>query len=176
MILLLDNSVGKDPLSFIKSMICVFKKYKIAYVCVNKVEPIKSKITGIIISGSSREFSKEGTPYFNLHYLNKYNVPVYGICFGCQLLASIYGGIITHKPYLCNDYLTLPTMVQYHYCFSDHIDLPQCAVEHIVVKGKKIHTGFVFKKDVYGTIYHPEYYKDTDSVLLDFYKLCKKYK
>ena len=128
MILVLDNSVGKDPLSFINDIIRAFKKYNIP------------KITGIIISGSSRVLSKEGPPDFNVHYL-KNKVPVYGICFGCQLLGSMYGGKITHHPYVCGDYVTKPMMTKYHYCFSDHIQLPKCAITSIVVKGKKIDTG-----------------------------------
>jgi len=169
MILLLDNSIGKDPLSFIDSIIRVFKKYDIPFIRVQKIQTIPP-IQGIIISGSSRVFSKEGASDFNYYYLHKYKVPVYGICFGCQLLASMYGGKITNQPYICRDYVTKPMMKKYHYCFSDHIFLPKCAVATIVVKGETIHTGFVFDKDVYGTIYHPEYYETTDDMFLHFYK------
>lgn len=173
MILLLDNSIGEDPLSFIDDIIFVLKKYNIPFLCVNKIQPIPT-IKGIIISGSSRVLSKDGPPDFNLHYL-KHKVPVYGICFGCQLLGSIYGGQITHHPYLCGDYVTKPMMKKYHYCFSDHIQLPQSAIASIVVKGRKIDTGFVFDKHVFGTIYHPEYYEDTDDMFLHFYNFCNKF-
>jgi anthranilate/para-aminobenzoate synthase component II len=174
MILVLDNSVGKDPLSFIDDIIRAFKKYNIPFLCVNKIQAIP-KITGIVISGSSRVLSKEGPPDFNVHYL-KIKVPVYGICFGCQLLGSMYGGKITHHPYVCGDYVTKPMMTKYHYCFSDHIQLPKCAIASIVVKGKKIDTGFVFDTHVFGTIYHPEYYEETDDMFLHFYDFCKSFK
>jgi hypothetical protein len=67
-------------------------------------------------------------------------------------------------------------MTKYHYCFSDHIQLPKSAITSIVVKGKKIDTGFVFDTHVFGTIYHPEYYEKTDDMFLHFYEFCKSFK
>ena len=59
--------------------------------------PIFKNITGIIISGSSLKLTQIGTnisKYVHiLHYLRAFqHVPVLGICFGAQLLLTLYGG------------------------------------------------------------------------------------
>ena len=88
MLLILDNSVGKDDkLSYVKLIINVLKKYNINYKKVNKViniDKIKSNIKGIIITGSSLKLSEETSItkfLFNLYYINELRVPIYGICF-----------------------------------------------------------------------------------------------
>ena len=61
--------------------------------------PIFKNITGIIISGSSMKLTKIGTDISKyvhiLHYLRAFqHVPVLGICFGAQLLLTLYGGAL----------------------------------------------------------------------------------
>ena len=61
--------------------------------------PIFRNITGIIISGSSAKFTQIGTDISKyvhiLHYLRAFqHVPVLGICFGAQLLLTLYGGAL----------------------------------------------------------------------------------
>ena len=61
--------------------------------------PIFRNITGIIISGSSAKLTKIGTDISKyvhiLHYLRAFqHVPVLGICFGAQLLLTLYGGAL----------------------------------------------------------------------------------
>lgn len=61
--------------------------------------PIFRNITGIIISGSSAKLSQIGTDISKyvhiLHYLRAFqHVPVLGICFGAQLLLTLYGGAL----------------------------------------------------------------------------------
>ena len=61
--------------------------------------PIFRNITGIIISGSSLKLTQIGTDISKyvhiLHYLRAFqHVPVLGICFGAQLLLTLYGGAL----------------------------------------------------------------------------------
>lgn len=67
--------------------------------------PIFRNITGIIISGSSMKLTQIGTDISKyvhiLHYLRAFqHVPVLGICFGAQLLLTLYGGaLIDNRKY-----------------------------------------------------------------------------
>ena len=105
MLLLLDNSISKcDKLSYINLIVKTLQKYKIDYIKINKIQNIDNiidKIKGIIISGSGIKLSKLSKQSkkenlykcsFNFYYINKLNVPIYGICFGCQLLNILYDG------------------------------------------------------------------------------------
>jgi GMP synthase-like glutamine amidotransferase len=199
MLLILDNSVKKDdPLSFTKDIIKSLKKYKIPHKVVNKIQnidDIEKKIKGIIITGSSFKLTKEENfekLSFIIYYLIKLNVPVYGICFGCQFLNMIYGGTLKdNKKFICEDVdfnnydPTCPllkniTATNFHYCFSD-IVIPNKKTDvhvfaSIIYNNKKLDCGFEFEKNrVYGSMFHPEYYDNTDQIFNNFYEICKKW-
>jgi anthranilate/para-aminobenzoate synthase component II len=185
------------------------EKYKIEYKVVNKIQnidTIKNKIKGIIITGSSMKLSKgvEFNKYsFNIYYISKLNVPIYGICFGCQLLNIIYGGELkNNKKYICGDYIfykyksDTPLLKgikgdYFRYCFSD-IVIPNKKIDikvfsSIIINGKIIDTFFEFEKNrVWGSLFHPESSPsrsrnskecndDPDKIFFNFYELCKTY-
>jgi len=202
MLLILDNSTKKDDsLSFTKKIIKTIKNYKIPNKVVNKIQnidDIEKKIKGIIITGSSLKLSKKEhfeKFSFIIYYLNKLHVPVYGICFGCQFLNVIYGGTLKdNKKFICEDIdfsdydakcpllknTTTTTPTKFHYCFSD-IVIPNKktdvrVIASILYNNKKIDCGFEFEKNrVYGSMFHPEYYENTQIVLKNFYEICKKW-
>lgn len=199
MLLILDNRATiDDKLSYINLILKTLKKYKIEYKVVNKVQnidTIKDKIKGIIITGSSMKLSKgaEFNKYsFNIYYISKLNVPIYGICFGCQLLNIIYGGILKdNKKYICDDYNFYKYNIEspllkgikekiFKHNFSD-IVIPSKKIDikvfsSIIINNKIIDTGFEFEKDrVWGSLFHPEYYEETDKIFVNFYELCKIY-
>ena len=199
MLLILDNSTKKDDqLSFTKDIIKALKNYKIHYTVVNKIQnidDIENKIKGIIISGSSLKLSKkENFEKFSfiIYYLIKLNVPVYGICFGCQFLNVIYGGTLKNNiKFICKDIyfnnydpmcplLKNITTTNFHYCFSD-IVIPNKKTDvhvfaSIIYNNKKLDCGFEFEKNrVYGSMFHPEYYDNTNIIFKNFYEICKSY-
>jgi anthranilate/para-aminobenzoate synthase component II len=200
MLLILDNKVSKtDRLSYSSNVIRVLKKYNIPYIRVDKVKDIDlNKIKGIIITGSGlklSKISKKGDYFdygFNLYYLTRLNVPVYGLCFGCQLLNILYGGtLVDNKKYICGDYELYKFKNQnnlfdnintnkFNFCFSD-IVIPKKnfgvkVFASIKYNNKLFDCGFVFEKDrVFGTLFHPEFYNETDRIYLNFYELCQKY-
>ena len=199
MILIIDNSIGKDDkLSYTKLIIKVLKKYNIDYKRVNKIiniDKIKCKIKGIIITGSSLKLSEEKSIskfLFNLYYINELKVPIYGICFGCQLLNLIYGGKLKdNKKYICKDYKfynynsdnklmkDVKRTEKFSYCFSDKIkaDKRVKVFSSIKVKDEIIETGFIFEKGiVYGTLFHPECHMETYKIYNNFNDICNNYK
>lgn len=196
--LIIDNSVGKyDKLSYVKLIIKVLREYNIKYKRVNKIiniDKIKSKIKGIIITGSSLKLSKYKNIYniiFNLYYINEIRVPIYGVCYGCQLLNLIYGGELNdNKEYICGEYefykykmgnelIRSIKSKRYRYCFSDKIEANKDVgvFSSIKVKDEIIETGFVFEKGrVYGTLFHPECKKETYKIYNNFNDICNNYK
>jgi anthranilate/para-aminobenzoate synthase component II len=143
------------------------------------------------------KMSKKGSFYnysFNVYYLSKFHVPVYGMCFGCQLLNIIYGGTLKdNKKYICEDIdfyeyepqcpllKNIPT-TNFRYCFSD-IVIPSTSktlnvhvFASIKLNKRIIDCGFEFEKNrVYGTLFHPEYHEDNQIIFYNFYQLCKRF-
>jgi anthranilate/para-aminobenzoate synthase component II len=200
MLLVLDNKVSNtDNLAFTNYIISTLKKYNIPYIRVDKIRDIDlSKIKGIIISGSGFKLSKiakKGDFFdygFNLYYLSKLNVPVYGVCFGCQLLNILYGGtLIDNKKFICGDFELYKFKNQnklfdnintnkFHFCFSDIIihnkKLGVESFASLKYNNEILNCAFVFEKNrVFGSLFHSEFYNETDRVYFNFYELCKKY-
>jgi anthranilate/para-aminobenzoate synthase component II len=202
MLLILDNRVtANDNLAFTKELIKTLKIHNVPYLLVNSVQEIdKNKIKGIIITGSSLKLSQleqngEFQDYgFNLYYLSILNVPVFGICFGCQLLNILYGGkLIDNKKFICDDitfhdfkninqFFNHINTRSFRYCFSD-IVIPSKKLDidvfaSIQLKNRIIDCGFIFEKGrVFGSLFHPEFYPETTGIFYkNFYDFCKKYK
>jgi len=202
MLLILDNRVtANDNLAFTKELVETLKLYNIPHLVVNSVQEIdKNKIKGIVITGSSLKLSQlektgEFQDYgFNFYYLSILQVPVFGICFGCQLLNILYGGkLIDNKKFICDDipfhefkninsFFNHINIKTFHYCFSD-IVVPSKKLDidifaSIKFKTRIIDCGFIFEKGrVFGSLFHPEFYPETTGKFYkNFYDFCKKYK
>lgn len=201
MILILNNKVGKkDNLSFDKEIKISLKKLNIPFIVVDTIKLIDfKKITGIIISGSSlklTEIFKKGNFLdfnFNLYYLSKLDVPILGLCFGCQLLNILYGGILKdNKKFICNKIIfneydkTNPLLknietTEFNYCFSDIVisakNMNIKKIATIKYNNKFYDVGFEFEKNkIYGILFHPEINPDTYFIFKNFYNICNKYK
>jgi anthranilate/para-aminobenzoate synthase component II len=163
---------------------------------IKNIDKIKNKVKGIIMTGSSLKLTKNisfDNYSFNFYYISKFDVPVYGLCFGCQLLNLMYGGTLKdNKKYICRDVtfhkydsthilLKNITTDDYWYCFSDIVipnkKIPVTVFATISVNNKILGCGFEFEKNkVFGSLFHPEYYSNTPIIISNFYDLCKKYK
>jgi GMP synthase-like glutamine amidotransferase len=200
MILLINNSKPKmADLHYIKYIRKSLKLNNIDFVETKKIEEIKEKIKGIIISGSPLILSKplllDDYGYI-FHYLLKYpNIPVLGICFGCQLLSMICNGFtLEHqKKYLCEvETVSLDTThslfqnqnqiplqnINVQFCFSDLI-IPNKKIENtreiawFSYKNKKMPCAFDFLNHRYGILFHPEFLQNSQYILSNFYrKIC----
>ena len=143
----------------------------------NKEIIINDSIKGIILSGSPFSVNDEKAPVVNIAALAK-QVPVLGICYGAQLTAKQYGGIvaksdkreygraslsISKQDAILNG---LPPVSQVWMSHSDTIkQLPEGfellgTTESIPVAAfKSISTG---QKMIYGLQFHPEVYHSTE--------------
>jgi GMP synthase-like glutamine amidotransferase len=200
MILVLDNKSNKeDNLAYNSQIKKALKSLNIPYIIVDKIKLIDlSKIKGVIISGSSlklSKISKKGSfiDYdFNFYYLSKLDVPIIGMCFGCQLLNILYGGTLEdNKKYICEDISFLKydkeyplfkdlTTINFGYCFSDIVIPPKNMgvkkFASIKYNNKLYNVAFEFEKNkVFGTLFHPEIKTDTYIIFKNFYDICKKY-
>ncbi|WP_162340848.1 glutamine-hydrolyzing GMP synthase [Cyclobacterium salsum] len=59
----------------------------------NKIPPLSSDIKGVILSGSPCSVRDEGAPDLDLDTFRG-KLPVLGVCYGAQLMAQKYGGIV----------------------------------------------------------------------------------
>ena len=199
MLLLINNSKPNlADLHYMKYIRKSLKRNSIDFVETKKIEDISPKIKGIIISGSplllSKPISLEDYGYI-LHYLLQYpNIPVLGICFGCQLLSMICSGFtLEHQSkFLCEKTdvkieTTHPlfysdngsNIIECQFCFSDLI-IPNKKINNsreiawFHYKNKKIPCAFEFANHKYGTLFHPEYFENTNFIINNFYKICSR--
>jgi GMP synthase-like glutamine amidotransferase len=99
MILLVNNSHSIKKLSMIVHLRKSLQLLNIPYYETKKLTDelihLKGKIKGIIFSGSDLKFTEKilFQDYGNdIRVLIEFDVPVLGLCFGCQLLTLIFGG------------------------------------------------------------------------------------
>lgn len=202
MILLINNGKpNMEDLHYIKYIRNVLKKNNIDFIETKKIEDISlktnKKIKGIIISGSPLKLSEplllEEYGYIFHYLLYLPNIPVLGICFGCQLLSMICSGfqLENQKKYICDiqpvqtdnshplfqQNISQNTLTEFKFCFSDLIisnkkmkNVREIAWFHY--KNKKTACAFEFSNHKYGILFHPEYLEETNYILLNFYQIC----
>lgn len=202
MILLVNNRNGlKSEYAMIEKLRKALKTLKIPYVETtsirNDVYKFKSKIKGVIFSGSPLILTDKllfETFANDIRALLEFDVPVLGICFGCQLLNLIFGGKLDffnnkHK-YFCEDapveLKKSPLFLDFQskdvsFCFSQ---LPTISKRDGIKEiawfkkdSKKYGCGFEFRKGkYYGLMFHPE--KDPNDYIIykNFVEICNAYK
>ena len=202
MILLVNNSYLNIKYSIIVQLRKALKILKIPYYettsIKNDILKMKSKIKGIIFSGSNL-FLNDNLLFEkfanDIRSLLEFDVPVLGLCFGCQLLNLIFGGklvyFIKKHEYFCEKTIietkknplfeNFNSTFESSFCFSE---LPLISKKDGVKeiawfhKNKKEYAcGFEFRKGkYYGLMFHPEKSEETYPIFLNFIKICKDYK
>ena len=200
MILLINNANDinhkYDPVSFAKYIIKCLRTLKIPYHSVRKIEPlptnIKNQIKGIIMTGSNLMLTDPEMEYklyeHNLHYMQMFpNVPIYGLCFSCQLLALHHGGKLhTHDKYFkrtvdteldtkCPLFVGFEKNHPFKYWFSNEVIPHSKKMERAWATthdGRRMPVCFEFRKNVFGSLLHPEFRENTYLVYYNFAKLC----
>jgi len=193
MLLFINNETHINPHPIRKAL----RFYNIPFYEVKKIQEIPRdihvKIKGILISGSLMRISKPllfSDFAHILHYLTKYNnVPVLGLCFGCQVLHVMNGGKIEDQiERSCEDYpvelsphplfrnvkVLKEKYHQFQVCFYDlPILFSKCS--HIALfyhRGKILPCAFEYSHHRYGMMIHPESHVETYPVFRNFADLC----
>lgn len=188
MLLLVNNSHRNDKVAQITKLKKALKALKIPFIdCKKDVEQYKNEnIKGIILSGSSFKLSQ---PTELIDYKNNMralmlfpNVPVLGICFGCQFLHLLHGGkLVNRGEFFCkSDIVNMEKCPLFtkqsetcFFCFSDMI-VPKYTnpIAWFTLDNVKRPCAFNFGNNMYGCLFHPEARKETWYILENFINLC----
>lgn len=197
MLLIVTNEQSHDAINNLTKLYESFRSKNIPFMVVKKCDPdiIKRKdIRGIIIPGSSGTSRisldvMQPTLSLELYYLFHFpNVPILGICHGCQFLMVYYGGsLLQYDSYFKGEKMTeldLSVDKLFNGCKKNqkmHVhfhDLPivngqdnSKEIAWLTFRDNKRHAcAFEFKRDrVYGLMFHPEANEDSRVILYNFY-------
>lgn len=110
MLLIINNCISKRDEELNLHRVLIFmKKYLVNYKLCQSIDDIKSinrqQVKGIIMTGSYlrvwRDYNHPKT-LTSLYILTDYQkpsiIPIYGMCFSCQLAITIHGGILHQLP------------------------------------------------------------------------------
>jgi len=194
MLLLINNSTDGNTLSFIRQLRHALKEQHIQYIETNTVDENiiknKRKIKGIIISGSPMLLNKHTIDNYNydIYYLLQINVPVLGICFGCQLLTLLNGGTLYDRKQLFCDNVDINMSThflfnnmenkQLDFCFTTLPVAPKKTkiikeIAWINIDGRERAIAFEFEKNkLFGILGHPELNKNNWIVYKNFNDFC----
>lgn len=193
--LLIVTRETPDPVNSLNNLVKALKFRDIPYEIVNKCDPqiIRRKdIRAIIIPGTNhfRILPNEIQPELELelYYLHHFpNLPVLGLCHGCQFLMIYYGGkLLKHSSFWVGNKdveldLTRDKIFRgenknqkLHVHFHDLPIAPKTVREIAWITkfrdGRRHACAFEFVKDrVYGFMFHPEAMKQTRDILYNFY-------
>lgn len=190
MILIVDNTVGNKTL-YTTMLKNYFVERNIPHRVVKTVKQImhiieKETIDGAVLGGSTLNVnSKVSMDKYvaNIYLLVQLNIPILGICFGCQFLNVLFGGSL--KP-LGNEFCKMS--VVYDIRNKKHTDAKFCL--HYVVHDSSLSPHFMAsftthinqekvicgiqhnEKHIYGVLFHPESSPSTSYILDDFCTMC----
>jgi GMP synthase (glutamine-hydrolysing) len=146
----------------------------------NHIPELSSDIKGIILSGSPCSVNETDAPMVDLAALMSHS-PLLGVCYGAQLLAKVYGGVVSrsdHREYgrammqrTGNDSHLLSGLSGESQVWMSHGDtitaLP--AQAQVIAKTDSIPVAaFSLESEhpVYGIQFHPEVYHSTEGLAL----------
>lgn len=185
MLLIVNNSNHNIKVSQTKKLLKALTELNIPYIEYHKIKDFnKYNIKGIILTGSPLKISQSLKLEDYKNNINAMllfpNVPVLGICFGCQLLHVLNGGKLKNQgDYNCKDFkVELSESKLFNkkdqdcfFCFSDLILPPYSKqLAWFYFNNKKYPCAFQFNNNHYGCLFHPEAKKDTLYILTNFIK------
>lgn len=146
----------------------------------NHIPELSNDIKGIILSGSPCSVNETDAPMVDLAALMSHS-PLLGVCYGAQLLAKVYGGVVSrsdHREYgrammqrTGNDSHLLSGLSDESQVWMSHGDtitaLP--AQAQVIAKTDSIPVAaFSLESEhpVYGIQFHPEVYHSTEGLAL----------
>lgn len=191
MILVIKTLNGNLRHTNFNKVIKLLKSARIKFSIISTVEDLSNikddnTILGIIIPGSDVMVNREGFDKQSHLFLlctmvmSRFNdVPVLGICFGCQLLNFIFGGTLRRLSSEMCDTLSMKIAgreINAYFCLNYVIKTVGHQMEVLVTSkiGKQNFPCLIKHRyrNVYGCLFHPEYYKETYYIIYDFVKLC----
>lgn len=188
MILIVNNSKAKDT-KFLNKLLKVVQDTGKKYVIIKNLKQLnnlgKQNITSIIISGSNLMVTNDHFTKYPLDFIlnftaiARYDVPILGICFGCQIINYIFGGTLSKLPreldedvYVNIDNVTDKLRFCLNYIIKDvGKDMKILATAHYK---NNIFPCFIQHNDrpIYGCLFHPEAHKDSQKLIITF---CNTY-
>jgi GMP synthase (glutamine-hydrolysing) len=187
MILVINNTMDYRNSMYFPHLIRYLKslkgfRYKVisSYDELQKVK--ENLVTHIIISGSPLMVTKESyVPNLDQFILNvisilRYNVPVLGICFGCQLLNVMFGGKLKRlRKQFCEDAMMIRKGSDgqpVRFCLNYVINTPPSSFEVLARANIRNHQVpcIIKHKDrpIYGCLFHPEFHEHTHQLISSF--------
>jgi GMP synthase (glutamine-hydrolysing) len=139
----------------------------------NKEIVFDEALKGVILSGSPCSVNEESAPEVNVKSIAE-KVPVLGICYGAQLTAKLYGGLVAKsnkREYgraslkIVKENLLmhgLPTTSQVWMSHSDTIKELPTGFELLGTTESIPVAAFANKENIFGLQFHPEVYHSTE--------------
>jgi anthranilate/para-aminobenzoate synthase component II len=216
MLLIIDNTADQPHATYLPQLLACIRNAGHTYRLVRTIEDMHqvpvAHIEGIILSGSpvvveNAEFISEGrrpstlgshTSLFvtNIHAMMRHHcrqIPILGICFGCQLLTVVWGGTLGRlRRAICRPVPVEFKMASWlgkrvptasmaktpQFCFRYYPKqvppsfraLATASMEGHIVPCMMRHQSL----PIYGCLFHPEHREDTQWVLQAFLADCRR--
>lgn len=195
MFIIIDNTKNLSKAYMTPLLISYFENLSIQYKIISDNQDIddiieNKNIKGFILSGCPICLSKQDLDENdkNIKILKNFlNIPILGICFGCQIMTKYYGGNIKSMKEEVNN-ISRCTTVNHNSIFfkeniksaiiyrshNDYIDtVPKGFIITSIDKSDNVIQSIENKKlKRFGVQFHPEGLKHTDFIIKNFIKYC----
>lgn len=191
MLLVVNNTLDQTRAMYLPFLIRFLRERRVSYRVVTKTADLRrvraADVEGVIISGSPLMVTTEDViPNLEQFLLNimvvlRFGVPVIGICFGCQLINSLFGGRLRKlRAPFCQDarvYMHGDRQVQGRFCLSYVVNdvAPEFDTLGSAMVRRRLVPCYIKHRErpIYGCLFHPEFHSETQYVLDNFLGVCR---